>query len=98
MWPRLALRALTVRCDPASASRWGTRRISVEVDRLDQIPQALAGGADTIMLDNFSWTTPAGEWFDRRACDRGGQRHHDIGTGSLGRGHGRGRRDLRKLL
>ena len=31
-----------------------TTHIEVEVDRLDQIPQALAGGADTIMLDNFS--------------------------------------------
>ncbi|PLS30618.1 nicotinate-nucleotide pyrophosphorylase [Bifidobacterium margollesii] len=31
-----------------------TTHIEVEVDRLDQIPAALAGGADTIMLDNFS--------------------------------------------
>ncbi len=31
-----------------------TTHLEVEVDRLDQIPDALAGGADTIMLDNFS--------------------------------------------
>ena len=31
-----------------------TTHIEVEVDRLDQIPAVLAGGADTIMLDNFS--------------------------------------------
>ncbi|MBT1165595.1 carboxylating nicotinate-nucleotide diphosphorylase [Bifidobacterium simiarum] len=31
-----------------------TTHIEVEVDRLDQIPAALDGGADTIMLDNFS--------------------------------------------
>lgn len=31
-----------------------TVHIEVEVDRLDQIPGALQGGADTIMLDNFS--------------------------------------------
>jgi nicotinate-nucleotide pyrophosphorylase (carboxylating) len=31
-----------------------TTHIEVEVDRLDQIGAALAGGADTIMLDNFS--------------------------------------------
>lgn len=31
-----------------------TIHIEVEVDRLDQIPGALEGGADTIMLDNFS--------------------------------------------
>lgn len=29
-------------------------RIEVEVDRLDQIPDVLDGGADVIMLDNFS--------------------------------------------
>ena len=29
-------------------------RIEVEVDRLDQLPDVLAGGADVIMLDNFS--------------------------------------------
>ncbi len=33
-----------------------TVHIEVEVDRLDQIPEALEGGADTIMLDNFSTT------------------------------------------
>ena len=70
-----------------------TTHIEVEVDRLDQIPQALAGGADTILPGRH----PQGSGSDRRACDRGGQRHHDIGTGFLGRGHGRGR-DLRRRL
>lgn len=31
-----------------------TTHIEVEVDRLDQIPAVLDGGADTIMLDNFT--------------------------------------------
>lgn len=31
-----------------------TAHIEVEVDRSEQIPEALEGGADTIMLDNFS--------------------------------------------
>ena len=31
-----------------------TTHIEVEVDRLEQIPAALDGGADTIMLDNFT--------------------------------------------
>lgn len=31
-----------------------TTHIEVEVDRLDQIPAVIAGGADTIMLDNFT--------------------------------------------
>ena len=31
-----------------------TMHIEVEVDRMDQIEPALAGGADTIMLDNFT--------------------------------------------
>lgn len=31
-----------------------TVRIEVEVDRLDQVPGALDGGADIVMLDNFS--------------------------------------------
>ncbi|WP_460690902.1 carboxylating nicotinate-nucleotide diphosphorylase [Nesterenkonia suensis] len=31
-----------------------TTHIEVEVDRIDQIEPALAGGADTLMLDNFS--------------------------------------------
>lgn len=31
-----------------------TTHLEVEVDRLDQIEEVLAGGADTIMLDNFS--------------------------------------------
>jgi nicotinate-nucleotide pyrophosphorylase (carboxylating) len=30
-----------------------TAHLEVEVDRLDQIDAVLAGGADTIMLDNF---------------------------------------------
>ncbi|WP_152347351.1 carboxylating nicotinate-nucleotide diphosphorylase [Brevibacterium sp. CFH 10365] len=33
-----------------------TTKIEVEVDRLDQVPEVLEGGADIIMLDNF---TPA---------------------------------------
>lgn len=31
-----------------------TAHVEVEVDRLEQVPEALEGGADTIMLDNFS--------------------------------------------
>lgn len=31
-----------------------TTHIEIEVDRLDQIDAVLAGGPDTIMLDNFS--------------------------------------------
>ena len=31
-----------------------TTHLEVETDRLDQIPAALAGGADTVMLDNFT--------------------------------------------
>ncbi|WP_243224756.1 carboxylating nicotinate-nucleotide diphosphorylase [Microbacterium sp. CIAB417] len=31
-----------------------TTHVVVEVDRLDQIPDVLAGGADTVLLDNFS--------------------------------------------
>ena len=31
-----------------------TAHLEVEVDRVDQIPPVLAGGADTIMLDNFT--------------------------------------------
>lgn len=31
-----------------------TTHLEVEVDRVDQIPAALDGGADTIMMDNFS--------------------------------------------
>jgi nicotinate-nucleotide pyrophosphorylase (carboxylating) len=30
-----------------------TAHLEVEVDRVEQIPAVLAGGADTIMLDNF---------------------------------------------
>lgn len=40
----------------AKASLPHTTHLEVEVDRLEQIEPALAGGADTIMLDNF---TPA---------------------------------------
>lgn len=46
--------------DLAEAIRRARRRlphtvhIEVEVDRVDQIPAALDGGADTIMLDNFT--------------------------------------------
>jgi nicotinate-nucleotide pyrophosphorylase (carboxylating) len=42
-----ALRALRARLPH-------TTHVEVEVDRLDQIDDVLAGGADTIMLDNFS--------------------------------------------
>jgi nicotinate-nucleotide pyrophosphorylase (carboxylating) len=42
-----ALRALRARLPH-------TTHVEVEVDRLDQIDEVLAGGADTIMLDNFS--------------------------------------------
>ena len=31
-----------------------TAHLEVEVDRLDQLSAVLAGGADTVMLDNFS--------------------------------------------
>ena len=31
-----------------------TLKIEIEVDRLDQIPEALAAGADIILLDNMS--------------------------------------------
>lgn len=46
-----------------------TTHIEVEVDRLDQIPMALDGGADTIMLDNFSLddTRTGVEMIDGRA-------------------------------
>jgi nicotinate-nucleotide pyrophosphorylase (carboxylating) len=37
----------------ARASMPHTTRLEVEVDRLDQIPFALAGGADIILLDNM---------------------------------------------
>ncbi|WP_295013162.1 carboxylating nicotinate-nucleotide diphosphorylase [uncultured Microbacterium sp.] len=46
--------------DLASALRAGlatlphTTHVVVEVDRVDQIPAVLAGGADTVLLDNFS--------------------------------------------
>lgn len=42
-----ALRALRARLPH-------TTHVEVEVDRLDQIEEVLAGGADTVMLDNFS--------------------------------------------
>jgi nicotinate-nucleotide pyrophosphorylase (carboxylating) len=38
----------------ARASMSHTTHLEVEVDRLDQIEPVLAGGVDTIMLDNFS--------------------------------------------
>ena len=39
----------------AARERLGhTTHLEVEVDRLDQIEPVLAGGVDTIMLDNFS--------------------------------------------
>ncbi|SMH34334.1 nicotinate-nucleotide pyrophosphorylase [carboxylating] [Rathayibacter oskolensis] len=45
---------LTAALLAARAAVSHTTHIEVEVDRLDQIEPALAGGADTIMLDNFS--------------------------------------------
>ncbi|MBF4463467.1 MULTISPECIES: carboxylating nicotinate-nucleotide diphosphorylase [unclassified Rathayibacter] len=45
---------LTAALLAARASVPHTTHIEVEVDRLEQIEQALAGGADTIMLDNFT--------------------------------------------
>jgi nicotinate-nucleotide pyrophosphorylase (carboxylating) len=45
---------LTAALRAARASVPHTAHIEVEVDRLDQIEPALAGGADTIMLDNFA--------------------------------------------
>ncbi|PSL39939.1 nicotinate-nucleotide pyrophosphorylase [carboxylating] [Labedella gwakjiensis] len=42
-----ALRALRARLPH-------TTHVEVEVDRLDQIEEVLAGGADTVMLDNFT--------------------------------------------
>ena len=38
----------------ARASMPHTMKIEIEVDRLDQIPEALAAGADIILLDNMS--------------------------------------------
>ena len=31
-----------------------TLKVEIEVDRLDQVPEALAAGADIILLDNMS--------------------------------------------
>ncbi|PPI00862.1 nicotinate-nucleotide diphosphorylase (carboxylating) [Rathayibacter sp. AY1B7] len=45
---------LTAALRAARASIPHTAHLEVEVDRLDQIEPALAGGADTIMLDNFT--------------------------------------------
>ncbi|PPG59947.1 nicotinate-nucleotide diphosphorylase (carboxylating) [Rathayibacter sp. AY2B7] len=45
---------LTAALRAARASIPHTAHLEVEVDRLDQIESALAGGADTIMLDNFT--------------------------------------------
>ncbi|ROR71733.1 nicotinate-nucleotide pyrophosphorylase [carboxylating] [Bogoriella caseilytica] len=45
---------LTAAIQSARAQLPHTTHIEVEVDRLDQIETVLAGGADTIMLDNFS--------------------------------------------
>ncbi|PXA76970.1 carboxylating nicotinate-nucleotide diphosphorylase [Auritidibacter sp. NML100628] len=47
-------RDLTSAIRDAKAQVPHTVHLEVEVDRLDQIPSALHGGADTIMLDNFS--------------------------------------------
>lgn len=45
---------LTAALQAARAAVPHTTHIEVEVDRLEQIEPALAGGADTIMLDNFT--------------------------------------------
>ncbi|PPF30203.1 MULTISPECIES: carboxylating nicotinate-nucleotide diphosphorylase [unclassified Rathayibacter] len=45
---------LTAALRAARASIPHTAHLEVEVDRLDQIEPAMAGGADTIMLDNFT--------------------------------------------
>ncbi|PTL73436.1 nicotinate-nucleotide diphosphorylase (carboxylating) [Rathayibacter caricis DSM 15933] len=45
---------LTAALQAARAAVPHTTHIEVEVDRLEQIEPALAGGADTIMLDNFA--------------------------------------------
>ncbi|KQQ22897.1 nicotinate-nucleotide pyrophosphorylase [Rathayibacter sp. Leaf299] len=45
---------LTAALQAARAAVPHTTHIEVEVDRLEQIESALAGGADTIMLDNFT--------------------------------------------
>ena len=45
-----------------------TAHLEVEVDRLDQLDAVLAGGVDTIMLDNFTARRPAG---GRRAASPG---------------------------
>ncbi|MBO0982934.1 carboxylating nicotinate-nucleotide diphosphorylase [Rathayibacter sp. SD072] len=45
---------LTAALRAARAAVPHTTHIEVEVDRFDQIEPALAGGADTIMLDNFT--------------------------------------------
>ncbi|PPI38376.1 MULTISPECIES: carboxylating nicotinate-nucleotide diphosphorylase [unclassified Rathayibacter] len=45
---------LTAALRAARTSIPHTAHLEVEVDRLDQIEPALAGGADTIMLDNFT--------------------------------------------
>ncbi|PPG54087.1 nicotinate-nucleotide diphosphorylase (carboxylating) [Rathayibacter sp. AY2B3] len=45
---------LTAALRAARATIPHTAHLEVEVDRLDQIEPALAGGADTIMLDNFT--------------------------------------------
>ncbi|MWV59466.1 carboxylating nicotinate-nucleotide diphosphorylase [Rathayibacter sp. VKM Ac-2754] len=45
---------LTTALRSARATVSHTTHIEVEVDRLDQVEAAIAGGADTIMLDNFT--------------------------------------------
>jgi len=45
---------LTTELQRVKAELGHTTHLEVEVDRLDQIPAVLAGGVDTIMLDNFS--------------------------------------------
>ena len=56
-------------------------KIEVEVDTLDQLDQALAAGADIILLDNFAAADVA------RAVERAHGRQPAAAAGGLGRGH-----------
>ena len=58
----------------AARSRWPGRTVHVECDRLDQVEEALAGGADALLLDNM---TPE----EVRACVAAADRHAGRGGG-----------------
>ena len=80
--PRRAARGIGARSadGPAACARRlsHTTHLEVEVDRLDQIEAVLAGGVDTIMLDNFSpRRTARGRRAGRRARARRGQRRRE---------------------